>query len=452
MSASPSSGTTPPLGSTSISLTASRTGLSAGSYFYELPIRSNGGNDTVQITLTVPRPGLAIEPSSVDFGPTEEQRELTLRNTGALSLQWSIDPDQLPGWLGVSPTSGSLALGASTVVTLTANRSGLEPGEYACDLLITSGGGNAVVPVSLQVASALLAVQASAVPSTGQAPLSVFFTATASGGHSPYAFSWDFGDGETGTGPATRHVYTMPGSYTAKVTVTDAEQQTASHQVTITVLAGAGWSRSFGRGGGLTDDHTYGLAATQDGGLAFCAEMMHPQRGDYDFWICRLDPAGSIEWERALGGESGDSPSTLRSTSDGGFLVAGRSYSYRTGSSSCDAWIVKLSEAGEIQWQYAYGGSGEDTIVDIEEVFDRTGRTDGYLAVGSTNVGAGSSTAILILRLDASGELLWEKAIGGIGGDFGHAVRPTPDGGFMVAAATRSFGVGSWDVWVLKFS
>lgn len=308
VSASPSSGTTPPGGSTSVSLTANRANLPAGTYAYDLPVRSNGGNATVPITLTVPRLGLTVEPSSVDFGATETQKTLTLHNSGAFSILWSIDGTQLPGWLGATPTSGSLAAGASAVVVLTANRTGLEPGSYTHNLLVTSGGGNAVVPVSMQVPSPLLTVEISAVPSTGQAPLWVFFTATASGGNPPYAFAWDFGDGESGSGPAPGHVYTSPGSDTVTVTVTDAQQGTASDQIILSVLAGAGWSRSFGRGGGWTDYHTYGLAPTEDGGLAFCAEMMHPQRGDYDFWICRLDPAGPSSGNGLLADRAATTP------------------------------------------------------------------------------------------------------------------------------------------------
>lgn len=449
---SPSSGTTSPGGSTSVSLTANRSGLVPGTYTYDFTVNSNGGSAIVRVTLTVPHLGLEVEPSAIDFGPTHDQRQLTLRNAGLLSIQWSIDPAQLPGWLDVSPTLGTLSAGASAVLTLSADRTGLDPGEYTHNLLVTSGGGNALIPVSLEVPQALLAVEVSAEPATGQAPLTVFFTAAASGGKPPYGFTWDFGDGHSGVGPAPSHVYTLPGLYRTRVTVTDSEMQTASDQVSITVLPGAGWSRSFGRGDGLTDYHTYGLTATEDGGLAFCAEMMHPQRGDYDFWICKLDAAGSVEWERDLGGELGDYPSALHSTSDGGFLAAGRSYSFRTGSSSCDAWIVKLSGSGQVLWQYRYGGLGMDRIDAIEEVFDLDGRSDGYVAVGSTSSYGGSGTDLWILKLDSWGEPLWEMVLGGPEEDFGQAVRPTPDGGFLVAGATRSFGAGSWDVWLLKFS
>lgn len=88
----------------------------------------------------------------------------------------------------------------------------------------------------------------------------------------------------------------------------------------------------------------------------------------------------------------------------------------------------------------------------VEEVFDRFGQSDGYLAAGWTSSYGASGTDVWILRLDPWGEPLWAAVLGGPEADLGQAVRATPDGGFVVAAATRSFGAGFWDVWMLKFS
>lgn len=82
----------------------------------------------------------------------------------------------------------------------------------------------------------VLHVQASSVPSSGGAPLSVSFTANTAGGTAPYTFAWAFGDGATGSGQAASHVYTALGSYTASVTVTDSTGATASGSVGISVV------------------------------------------------------------------------------------------------------------------------------------------------------------------------------------------------------------------------
>ena len=69
-------------------------------------------------------------------------------------------------------------------------------------------------------------------PATGQV---VTFTGTASGGTSPYTFSWTFGDGATGTGNPATHTYTTSGSYTATLSVTDSKGATGAASTTVTV-------------------------------------------------------------------------------------------------------------------------------------------------------------------------------------------------------------------------
>ena len=66
-----------------------------------------------------------------------------------------------------------------------------------------------------------LACSAAAAPEFGTPPLTVHFTASASGGAAPYTFAWDFGDAAFGSGAALSHIYTAIGTYTWTLTVTD---------------------------------------------------------------------------------------------------------------------------------------------------------------------------------------------------------------------------------------
>ncbi|MDE1821099.1 MAG: PKD domain-containing protein [Euryarchaeota archaeon] len=84
---------------------------------------------------------------------------------------------------------------------------------------------------------ATLSATASASPTSGTAPLSVAFTGTASGGATPYAYAWSFGDGLTGTGATVAHTYTGAGNPVATLTVTDGAGTTATSSVPITVTA-----------------------------------------------------------------------------------------------------------------------------------------------------------------------------------------------------------------------
>lgn len=84
-----------------------------------------------------------------------------------------------------------------------------------------------------------LQVSATGNPNSGTAPLTVYFDTTASGGLSPYTYSWSFGDGGSSSQRNPSHIYTSAGTYTAQVTVTDgaSQTQTDSDSVTINVSA-----------------------------------------------------------------------------------------------------------------------------------------------------------------------------------------------------------------------
>jgi len=69
-------------------------------------------------------------------------------------------------------------------------------------------------------------------PNVGQ---TISFTGSASGGTSPYSYSWTFGDSGTASGSSTTHSYQAPGSYTVVLTVNDAGSQTAKSTHTVTV-------------------------------------------------------------------------------------------------------------------------------------------------------------------------------------------------------------------------
>lgn len=212
------------------------------------------------------------------------------------------------------------------------------------------------------------------------------------------------------------------------------------------------WSRSYGHGETYAEYHTYGLDATTDGGLVFSAESIYNGQGGYDFWVGRLDADGAVVWERGIGGSSGDYAKTVLHTSDGGAIVTGDSYSFRTGDRYCDIWVVKFDGSGGIDWQHTYGGTHYDIPRDIQETFDGQGVSTGYILMGYTQSYGAGGYDFWVVRLNASGGVLWQKTFGGSSNEFGRSVLPTSDGGFVVVGNTQSFGAGGSDVWVLKLT
>jgi len=137
--------------SESMSLTVDRANLKPGSYRDVLSITSDGGNENVSITMTVPEPGpsLSVTPISVDFGTIDTQKTVMISNNGGGTLTWQASKQQ--AWLTVSPTSGSLTSGKSATVTLTVSRTNLNSGAYKDTVSITSDGGNGNVAVAMTV-------------------------------------------------------------------------------------------------------------------------------------------------------------------------------------------------------------------------------------------------------------------------------------------------------------
>jgi hypothetical protein len=228
---------------------------------------------------------------------------------------------------------------------------------------------------------------------------------------------------------------------------------TADHttNVTFKVLEEkTAWSRTYGHADWNCEYHTYGLDVTDDGGYIFAADGSYNSAGAYDFWVVRIDAQGDVVWETGFGGSSEDHPHVVRQTSDDGFIVAGESYSYHTGSRYCDIWVVKLTSAGAIEWQTTYGGTGYDLAYDLKETFDGSGNPTGFLVAGyTTSFGAGGRD-IWLVKLSTSGTVEQEIALGGSGDEYGRAVALIPDGGCIVVADTQSFSVVGRDIWVIK--
>ncbi|RME24660.1 MAG: hypothetical protein D6806_09250 [Deltaproteobacteria bacterium] len=135
---------------------------------------------------------------------------------------------------------------------------------------------------------------------------------------------------------------------------------------------------------------------------------------------------------------------SISTAPDGGLVVAGISSSFSAGGDG-DALVVKLNPDGSVAWAKTYGGAGEDMALDIKAAPD-----GGYIMAGWTeSFGAGQSDCWL-LKLDADGNVQWSKAFGGPGMEQAVYADPLPSGGYVVAGATTSFGAGDGDYWVLK--
>ena len=216
------------------------------------------------------------------------------------------------------------------------------------------------------------------------------------------------------------------------------------HDFWILKLASNGnieWQYAYG---GSDMDFPYSVQITSDGGYIVAGTTYSFGAGDGDFWILKLTSSGKIEWQKTYGGPLDERAKSILLTEDGGYIVSGYTDSFGSGES--DYWILKLTSSGDIEWQRTYGGRSSEYPT---RTFDRTS-DGGYIVAGWSGSFSDERSRIWILKLTSSGDIRWQRTDYGSLADWGGQIQETSDGGYIVAAKTESFGAGFYSGWILK--
>ena len=202
------------------------------------------------------------------------------------------------------------------------------------------------------------------------------------------------------------------------------------------------WSRTFG-GANIDDsEEAKSVQQTFDGGYIFAGYVQSFGEGSEGAWLMKIDSEGNEVWSKTFGG-NGYIAYSVQQTSDGGYIIGARSWSFEE--SSANALLIKTDSEGTEVWSRTFGGADSDYAYSIQQISD-----GGYILAGSTrSFGEGSADAWLI-KTDSEGNEVWSKTFGGGDGDYAHSVQQISDGGYILAGDTRSFGEGSADAWLIK--
>jgi hypothetical protein len=212
------------------------------------------------------------------------------------------------------------------------------------------------------------------------------------------------------------------------------------------------WDRSFG---GIGQDRLLNLQQTADGGFilggssdsGISGDKSQSSIGGRDYWVIKLDANGSKVWDKTYGGNDNDEFSSLQQTSDGGFILGGTSISGVSGSKTQpaqgygDYWIIKLDPSGNKLWDKTFGGNGGDNFSSVSQTTD-----GGYILGGSSQSGISidksqptkGSYDFWIIKLDAAGNKQWDKTIGGNSADIFSSIQQTSNGGYILGGLSYS--------------
>ncbi len=152
-----------------------------------------------------------------------------------------------------------------------------------------------------------------------------------------------------------------------------------------------------------------------------------------------------LNYTRTFGGTSSDTGGSIRSTADGGYVLTGMTTSYGEGKG--DLWLMKVNSQGMAAWNKTFGGTSFDIGRSVIQA-----RDGGYLVGGATkSYGAGNLDAWLI-KVDSSGSMLWNRTFGEKGPEECTALLESEDGSVLLAGYTGSHSQEDNDVILIKTS
>ena len=193
--------------------------------------------------------------------------------------------------------------------------------------------------------------------------------------------------------------------------------------------------------GGTGYDRGTGIAQTFDKGYIVCATTSSYGMGNSDIYLLKIDSAGKFQWQNTFGGTGIDNCYSVIQTNDSGFIICGFTNSYGPG--GYDGYLVKADSIGNLQWQKTFGGSSWDFAYWVEETND-----GGFILAGET-FSYGNNNRSYLVKTDKNGDTLWAKTYGGTQSNLAKEVHQTPDNGYIFAG-TIVTNKGDKDFYLVK--
>ncbi|HEX5112568.1 MAG TPA: T9SS type A sorting domain-containing protein [Saprospiraceae bacterium] len=173
---------------------------------------------------------------------------------------------------------------------------------------------------------------------------------------------------------------------------------------------------------------------TPDGGLIITGERNRDTSYVYDMFATKTDAEGNVEWSKSYMGPGNSQGFKILVLSDGSYIVHGI---VNIGTENPDILTIRLTADGDTIWTRSYGSNGYERSYNLIETAQHQ-----LAIIGLTNSWTAGYGDIYLTLLDLDGNLLWSKVYGGSGGEEGHSITQTVDGGFIFGGyANQGFDI-----------
>lgn len=201
--------------------------------------------------------------------------------------------------------------------------------------------------------------------------------------------------------------------------------------------------------GGEGDDLLVDFTTTPDGGYIAVGSTTS-QEGDAsmanglsDLWIVKFNSQGEKMWHRLYGGYSYDFGYAIVRTPENNYLILGLTDSNNgdvgAHKGAMDAWLLSIDNSGNLLWEKTIGGSNDDELLSLKPAGNGQYLMAGFTFSSDYDVSSlhGNADAWLV-KVDAQGTIVWEKTFGGTDFDFARDASPVSDGGIIFCGNLRS--------------
>jgi hypothetical protein len=166
--------------------------------------------------------------------------------------------------------------------------------------------------------------------------------------------------------------------------------------------------------------------------------------------MLNIDKEGNEIWDTTFGGGDNETANKIIQTKDGGYIIAGSTYSFAYASQ--DFWLIKTDKEGNEVWNKAFGALA------AEEAFGLTATKDGnYVAAGFQEVWDEKEQAVstkgfevYLVKFDEKGNKIWERANGGDDEQRAFDIKEAEDGSFLIVGLTKGDSSKGVDMVLIK--